>query len=145
MVDDADDWAGVEAALARFGLPARLKDRPAILAELDDQIRREAGGQGDQFLLRLLCVQLFSLGVVDDSIRVWRAKQCNFDTHCGIDVALLCGAGVGPTKEFLAAAGTDEATAALQYLTHCEAVGNFAGFDVATEATDHRQFYHGPT
>ena len=104
-----DDWEGVNAALARFGLPARPEDRDAIIAALDEQVRLEADEEGDQFLMRLLCVQLFSLGQVEDSLRVWRAKLCNFDTHCGIDVQFVCGAGLEPTKAYLRHVGGDDA------------------------------------
>jgi hypothetical protein len=141
-VEDEDDgWQGVNAALARFGVPARPADRPAIIAALEEQIRLEADAVGDQFLMRLLCGLLFSLGQVEDSLLVWRAKQCNFDTHCGIDVAFLCGAGLEQTKALLAAAGTEDAAAALEYLRHCEACGDFAGFSVAGEVAELRRFY----
>jgi hypothetical protein len=123
-----DDWEGVNAALARFGLPARPEDRDTIVAALDEQVKLEADEEGDQFLMRLLCVQLFSLGQVEDSLRVWRAKSCNFDTHCGIDVQFVCGAGLEPTKAYLRHVGGDDALDALDYLVKCEAGGDFAGF-----------------
>lgn len=139
MADEG--WEGVEAALNRFSLPAKPTDRLAVIAALEEQIRLEADEAGDQFLMRLLCAQLFSLGLPEDSLLVWRAKSCNFDTHCGIDVSLLCGAGLEETKAFLAAAGTEEATAALEYIRHCEECGNFAEFSVAGEQAEHRRFY----
>ena len=137
---DDDDWKGVTAALGRFGLPAKPADRASITAALDEQIRLETDWVGDQLLMRVLCAQLFSLGVVEDVPLVWRAKECNFDTHCGIDVTLLCGAGLEETKSFLAVAGTAEATAALEYIRHCEA-GNFAGFTPAATLAELRRFY----
>lgn len=131
----------VDAALARFGLPAGLIDRPHIAAALDAQVRLEEEGRGDQFLMRVLCAQLFSLGQVADALLVWRAKQCNFDTHCAIDVQLLCGAGLDATKAFLKGSASDGATHALEYLRHCEACGNFAGFTVEQKMDELRQFY----
>jgi hypothetical protein len=139
------DWAGAETALRRFGLPAKLADRPAIIAALEEQIRLETDFRGDQNLLRLLCAQLFSLGMVEDSLLVWRAKSCNFDTHCGIDVALLCGAGLEPTKAFFVTVGTKEADNALKYIQHCEACGDFAEFSFEDAMAEHRRFYHGET
>ncbi|AMV30459.1 hypothetical protein VT84_39060 [Gemmata sp. SH-PL17] len=141
MADEDDSWRGVEAALHRFGLPASIADRPTIGAALDEQIRLEVNEIGDQFLMRLLCAQLFSLGIVEDVLLIWRAKQCNFDTHCGIDVALLCGAGLEVTKQFLEAVKTDEASEALEYIRHCESCGNFAEFTVAGELAELRRFY----
>lgn len=141
MEDEDDGWRGVNAALARFGVPARPADRAAIVVALEEQIRLEGDGVGDQFLMRLLCGLLFSLGRVEDALLVWRAKECNFDTHCGIDVAFLCGAGLEGAKAFLASAGTDEAAAALEYLRHCEACDHFAGFTVPGEVAELRRFY----
>ena len=56
----------VDAGLARFGLPPRPEDRDAIIAALDEQMALEVDEEGDQFLMRLLCAQLFSLGRVED-------------------------------------------------------------------------------
>jgi hypothetical protein len=141
VADEDDGWQGVNAALTRFGVPAKPDDRSAIITALDEQMRLEADEVGDQFLMRLLCGLLFSLGQVEDSLLVWRAKQSNFDTHCGIDVAFLCGAGLEETKAYLSAVGTDEATSALECVRHCEAHGNFAKFSVASEVAELRRFY----
>ena len=136
-----DDRENVEAVLARFGLPARPEDRDAIIAALNEQIALEADETGDQFLMRLLCAQLFSLGHVEDSLSVWRAKSCNFDTHCGIDVQFVCGAGLEPTKAFLRRDGSDAALDALGYLAKCEAVGDFEGFSPDLVVQQARAFY----
>ena len=134
-----DGWESVDEALKRFGLPAKHADRPEIVAALREQIRLEADEVGDQFLMRLLCAQLFSLGVVEDSLRVWEAKSCNFDTHCGIDVQFLCGAGLERTREFLRADGSDAARDALEYLAKCDA--DFADFSVERVLRQAQEFY----
>jgi hypothetical protein len=134
-----DGWEGVEAALIRFGLPAKPADRSAIIAALEEQICREADEAGDQFLMRLLCAQLFSLGVAEDALLVWRAKSCNFDTHCGIDVQFLCGAGLEQTKEFLRGEGSDAALEALNYIAKCES--DFAEFTVERVLQQAQTFY----
>jgi len=136
---DDDGWNGVNAALGRFGLPAKPADRQAIITALEEQIRLESDEVGDQFLMRLLCAQLFSLGMVEDSLLVWQAKSCNFDTHCGIDVQFLCGAGLEPTKEFLRRGGSDDALDALDYIAKCES--DFAGFSVEGVLQQAREFY----
>lgn len=40
----------------------------------------------------------------------------------------MCGAGLNETKSHLASIATDEAKAALDYLTKCESTGDFADF-----------------
>jgi hypothetical protein len=138
-----DDWDGVNAALGRYGLPAKLTDRPPIIAALEEQIGLESREEGDHYVMRLLCVQIFSLGLAEDSLLVWRAKSCNFDTMCGIDVHLLCGAGLEPTKSFLAGVGGEDADEALEYLRKCEACGDFEGFSVERASAEHREDYGG--
>ncbi len=134
-----DEWMGVDAALARFGLPARPADRPTIIAALAEQTDLIKADAGDPHLLRLLCAQVFSLGVVEDSLWVWRAKECNFDTHCGVDVQLLCGGGWEPTMKFLQDHGSDLAKDAMQYLRACES--DFAEFRVEHVLQQEREFY----
>jgi hypothetical protein len=118
----------VETALSRFGLPCKLSDRDTIVAELEEQIRLEDDEIGDQFLMRLLCAQLFSIGLVEDSILIWRAKSCNFDTCLGIDVQFLCGAGLLQTKEYFYRDGSDLALEALDYIAECES--DFLKFNI---------------
>ena len=96
---------------------------------------------GDQFLMRLLCAQLFSLGFVEDSLLVWRAKPCNFDTHLGIDTQFLFGAGLESTKEFLRGAGSEEAVDALDYISRCEAANDFGSFTIERVLKQTQEFY----
>ena len=70
--------------------------------------------------MTLCCVQLFCAGQVSDSLEVWRAKTASWDANISIDIQLLCGAGLGPTKQYLAAVKTDEAAAALNRLIGSE-------------------------
>ena len=60
-------------------------------------------------MLRTLCIQLFSLGVAEDSLLIWDAKQSSFDAGCGLDVQFLCGAGLEATKEFLSGSASTPA------------------------------------
>ena len=136
-----DGWEGMDAALLRFGLPARAGDREAILAALEEQLALEASQRGDHVLMRVLCAQLFSLGRVEDSLIIWRAKSSSFDAQCGIDVQLLCGGGLAPTRDFLRRDGSDAALAALDYLSQCEAAGDFADFSPEQELKEARRYY----
>ena len=138
MSDGSDS---VDTALRQYGLPANLADRETICAALREQIRLEADEVGDQFLMRLLCAQLFSIGEVGDALLIWEAKSCNFDTNLGIDVQFLCGAGLDQTTAFLAAEGGEAARDALAYVRDCESSGDFARFPVANALSYAKQFY----
>jgi hypothetical protein len=111
------------------------------MAAIEEQIRLEDDEIGDQFLLRLLCAQLFSIGVVEDAMLIWRAKSCNFDTGLGIDIQFLCGAGLEPTKEFLRGQNSDEARDALEYLAECESSADFSEFSVDEVVRQAKCFY----
>jgi hypothetical protein len=58
-------------------------------------------------------LQLFSLGVAEDALLVWDAKQSSFDAGCGLDVQFLCGAGLAATKGYLAKSSAQTASAAI--------------------------------
>jgi hypothetical protein len=130
-----------EEAIQQFGLPASKASREAILQLLQAEIEREREEIGDQELLRTFCAQLFSIGSVEDALPIWAAKNCNFDTMCGLDVQFLCGAGLQSTKEFLAASATPSAADALEYLAKCERGGDFADFTPARWLA-HARFYY---
>lgn len=133
--DDRED-----AALLRFGIPAKLSDRSEITRMLEEEMRLDQDACNCS-LMRLLCVQLFSLGIVEDSLIIWRAKSSNFDAHCSVDVQLLCGAGLEQTKAYLSSSRDEEATLALEYLAEAEATDDFNGFNVEKALEVHRSYY----
>ena len=126
----------LDEAIILFGLPPQQENRLEIRQLLVDEIRREENEEGDQFLMRLLCAQLFALGCVEDSLLIWQAKSCNFDTMLGIDVQFLCVSGLEKAKKFFTGVGSEEATSALAYIEDCEKGGDFKRYpvDVALEA-----------
>ena len=138
-MSESDD--SVDDALRRFGLPAKATDRSRIIADLQEQIRLEVDEEGDQSLMRVLCAQLFSLGVVEDSLVIWNAKSSNFDTCLGIDVQFLCGAGLEETKQFLETAATDASLRALKYITECETSGDFDRYPLKRVLDETKAFY----
>lgn len=131
-----------DESLKLYGLPAQPQHRDEIRRLLSDELEKEKREEGDQELLRLFCAQIFSIGVADDCLVVWDAKNCNFDTMCGIDVQFLCGAGLQRTKEFLASSLVPSAKDAFAYLSKCEQSGDFAGFSHEQCIADAR-FYYG--
>jgi hypothetical protein len=125
--------------VARYGLHPAGPALGEIRKLLDD-----VGGVGldaDALAIKLLCVQLFNNGSVDDVLRIWRAKESGWDAHALIDVQLLCGAGLQATKQYLAAVADDEGPAALEYISRCEAAGDFDGFSPAEHSAWYGNYY----
>lgn len=104
-------------------------------------LERTAQGDGDTELMRLCCVQLFNVGALDDVREIWLAKESSFDAHSAIDVQLLCGAGLEPTKAYLAGDSAPWAADALAYLLRCEAAEDFADFDVEDRSAEYDRYY----
>lgn len=127
--------------LETFGLPATPVYREEIRRLLVEEIERERHGGSGEEMLRILCLQLFSLGAADDSLLIWDAKQSSFDAGCGLDVQFLCGAGLDVTKHFLAKSDVQSASAALEYLTKCEQSGDFDGWTPQKTLADYRRYY----
>ena len=127
--------------LAAYGTRPPTDALPRI-RELLDALARE-GAAADTLSMKLLCVHLFNTASVDDVLRIWRAKESSWDAHAAIDVRLLCGAGLDVTKSHLAQDGSDEARAALDHITACEAAGDFEEFDPESETAYFEHWYRG--
>lgn len=130
-----------EEALQKFGLPASPQFRDEIRRLLAEEIEREKQGNGGEEMLRTLCLQLFSLGVADDTLLIWDAKQSSFDAGCGLDVQFPCGAGLAATKEHLAKSGAVSASAILEYLRECEQTGDFTDWIPQSSIEEYRGYY----
>lgn len=107
-------------ALARYGLPPSMADLPEIRSLLTEEAERCRKRIGNEPLLRLYCLMLFSVRDMVDVIPIWRAKQSNFDTVCGIDIQFMCAGGFAETKAYLANCPASDAKEALQCLAMCE-------------------------
>ncbi|QKW23800.1 hypothetical protein HUT16_36060 [Kitasatospora sp. NA04385] len=132
-----------EESLRRFGLHptgARLDEVRRLLGERTERERR-AQGEGDTELMRLCCVQLFNGGDLDDALLVWNAKEAGFDAACSIEIELLLGRGLGPTKDHLAAHPAPSAAAALRRLCELEEAGAFEGFSVEEQSAGYARYY----
>lgn len=117
-------YRGVHDAYADARCTSR---RPLLLAMLDLEVAyRAAEVEFDHFENLYRCAFLLSrLGVLDDVLPLWRAKQTNFDTAVGFDAQLLVGAGVQPTLDWLAGQGSAEASQLRTYLQGCVDAGDF--------------------
>lgn len=132
-----------DECLLRYGLRPSAGDLERIreLLEARTVLEGERQGDGDTELMKLCCVQLFNAGDLGDVLRIWQAKSASWDAHCSIDVQLLCGAGLPETRAYLAAEGSEDAAAALEYLLSCEAAGDFAGFSVRERSRWYAEYY----
>jgi hypothetical protein len=130
-----------EQALQAFGLPASPVYREQILRLLVEETERARRSKDEEEMLRTLCIQLFSLGVVEDALLIWDAKESTFDAFAGLDIQFLCGAGLQTTKDFLAASSVPAAERALSYITNCEKDGDFVNFSPAAWIAQYRQYF----
>lgn len=127
--------------LEKFGLPASPRFRQEIRALLSEETEREKRGGSGEEMLRLLCVQLMSLGFVEDCLLIWEAKQSSHDASCAVDVQFLCGGGLLQTQEYLAQSTLKIAADALAYLIRCDKSGDFSDWTPPTSVADYRRYY----
>ncbi len=130
-----------EEALQKFGLPTLPQYRDEIIHLLIEEIELALKWEDREEMLRTLCLQLFSIGMVEDALLIWEAKQSNFDAGCGLDIQFICGAGVAETKEYLAQSTDPSASEALEYLTECEQTGDFVGSTPLLTIHQYRKYY----
>lgn len=132
-----------EVSLRRFGLRPSTHDLDEVRQILRTRtaLERRRQGDGDAELMKLCCVQLFTVGLIDDVRAIWLAKESSFDAHCSIDAQLLCGAGLGQTKISLADEHSPWTTDVLGYLLRWEAGGGFVDFSAASPADRYRDYY----
>lgn len=128
-------------AIRQYGLPSFAEHRPAILTALEAQLKLEENEEGDHDLIKCLVVQLLSIGNVEDSLIIWRAKSTNFDLMCGLDVQFICGAGIEQTRNYLAQTDTDESHDALKYLDECIDSGDFKNWTPAKWIAYYRYYF----
>ena len=101
------------------------EERPLVVQLVEDQIARHTGpdgGYSDDF--GFCAFLLASRREVADAPLLWRAKSVSFDTHMGLQVAFLVGAGVAETVTYLRGLGTPEGAQAAEYIEECRARGN---------------------
>jgi hypothetical protein len=85
--------------------------------------RGDKWGMSDE--IRLSAFLLYKIGNVEDVPLLWKAKEANFDTFCGLDIQLLVGAGVEETLAYLKGLSDKDSLAAAIYITECRDAGDF--------------------
>lgn len=70
-----------------------------------------------EFELFYWCIFLLSrLGIAEDSLLIWRAKNMDFDASIGVEVNFLIGAGLKETIDYLNTVKSRDAKQLLEYL-----------------------------
>jgi hypothetical protein len=131
-----------DEALTTFGLPSSHEDRGSILAAIKAELMSR---DADVLVLKCLCIQLFSLGRVEDCLTVWRVKRHSFDLGCSIDVQLLCGAGLAETQSYLSGRVESDAVAVRAHLEMCVQSGDFHDWIPAKSLEWYRSYYFSST
>jgi hypothetical protein len=98
-------------ALIRYILLQEMQAHQHVGEEMTENLRRCA-------------YLLYRLGNVEDSILLWKAKNINFDTYCGLDIQFLVGAGLTETLAYLE--GKPDIDDLVEYLLVCRDAGDFA-------------------
>lgn len=102
--------------------------RALLELEMDYRSQEEPdpADEGDGFEHIYACaLLLFDLGVPDDALRLWEAKQLNMDVGIGLDIQFLVGAGVDATLHLLSSQGSEAAREAADQLEERLAAGEF--------------------
>lgn len=132
----------VEQSLHKFGIVPSDKALPEIRSLLRREAELErAGRQRAEDLALLSAVQLFSRGHLKDVLLIWEAKQSGMDLGAYLDVKLLCGAGLEPTKSFLSNQPSEAARDALAWIEQMELEGHFEGFSPEVELEHYRTYF----
>jgi hypothetical protein len=131
-----------EASLRQFGLVPSDDALPHVRALLAQETAAEREGRPrEEDLALLCCVQLFSRGLLEDVLRIWKAKSSGMDLGATVDIQLLCGAGLEATRSYLASQEGPAAADALEYLAECEQAGDFEDFSPAELLDDYRHYF----
>jgi hypothetical protein len=131
-----------DESIQRFGLVPIDAALPEIRRLLALEIETErSGGEREEDLTLLCCVQLFSRGLLEDVLPIWEAKSTSMDLGGVVSVQFLCGAGLRTTKDFLAAQPGTAAAAALRYLQGCETAGDFKDFSPEEYLDGYRTYF----
>ena len=125
-----------EKLIKKYTLSPAADKRQEIIALFKEEMAIE--NITDHEYLKTLCILLFSIGNVTDSMLIWQAKKKDFDAGSYIDIQLLCGAGIQETKQFLKKENSSDSIAALQAIESAEIAGDFDDFN----KSEHLEFYH---
>lgn len=79
---------------------------------------------------------------VEDCLLIWEAKECDFDTYCGLDIQTMVFSGIERTESFLREQKTEQAQRALHYVLDCLKAGDFE--DLTNYPKKRKTFWEPP-
>ncbi|NHN34522.1 hypothetical protein [Paenibacillus agricola] len=128
-----------EGILRFYGLEPDRKHiediRSLLIYEINDR------NSDDNEYMKTLCIQLFCLGQVEDTLLIWSAKRKSVDAGIYIDVQLLCGAGFEETTRYLKSLNTLYANDQLKYLEKSGRTNDFDDFSRESVITFYKNYY----
>ena len=114
----------------------KIKNRPFALHLLNKLIKLRIDPIASISMedLMLGCYILGLHQKIEDCLVIWKAKNVDFDSYCGVDIQLLAFSGVVPTINYLQAINTAEAKELLERIKDCYKSGDF----------DNLEYYFSP-
>lgn len=104
-------------------------NRPFAIALLNTFIKLRKHPENENYIsMEDLMLASYILGLhkqVEDCLKVWEAKNVDFDSFCGVDIQLVPFAGVNETIVYLGKQTGLEADKALEYILECKKCGDF--------------------
>lgn len=121
--DENGNWYDANSR-KRFGILKALqfnwqKNDEALIRKLFEteiEVHRANPFQGIYPSLRLCAYLLAKFKNPENSLLFIKAKQANFDTHCGFDYEYLVSAGIEDTYEFMKSVNKEDSSAFYEYM-----------------------------
>jgi hypothetical protein len=125
MVDSIQNDNALRIDLVNYFREYKYREFTLALLDAFIAIRRKPEGEMPAEDLMLACYLVGLHQQVEDSLTIWKAKNIDFDTYCGLDIQLVPFAGVSQTLEFLNSLSKEEAKKAFDYVSKCDQSGDF--------------------
>jgi hypothetical protein len=108
-----------------YFIQQKNRDFALKLLEKFIKIRKEPSISLSAESLMLACYILGMHQQTEDCLKIWEAKQADFDTYCGLDIQLMVFNGVEQTLDFLKMQNTETSLKAYEYVLMCNNAGDF--------------------
>jgi hypothetical protein len=112
-------------ALYGYFIQYNNRDFALRLLEKFIKIRKEPSLSLSAESLMLACYIVGMHRQTEDCLKIWEAKQADFDTYCGLDIQLMAFNGVEQTLDFLKTQNTETSLKAYEYMSMCRDAHDF--------------------